>query len=113
VQLFDAGNEILPGVAALATYGHTPGHMSFEIRQGQTAALVLGDAIGNHHVGFRKPEWPSGSDQDQDQAIASRKMLLDRLAHEQMQLVGFHLPGGGIGRAEVAPEGFRFVGGRS
>lgn len=108
VTFFDDGDEILPGIAALATHGHTPGHMSFDIG-GQ--ALVLGDAIGNHHVAFRQPDWVSGSDQDGQAAVAARTMLLDRAVSENMTLVGFHLPDGGIGRAEKAGDHYRFVGG--
>lgn len=110
VQLFDADQEILPGIAAVSTPGHTPGHMAFEIRQGNTAALVVGDAIGNHHVAFRRPAWHSGSDQDAETAAATRQVLFDRLTHEDLTLIGFHLPGGGIGRAEKAGDGYRFVG---
>ena len=109
VQLFVDGQEILPGIAALATPGHTPGHMAFEVRQGTEAALVVGDAIGNHHVAFRKPAWESGSDQDASTAVASRKMLFDRLTSEALPLVGFHLPSGGMGRVEPDGDGFRFV----
>ncbi len=109
VTLFDDGQEVLPGIAAIASPGHTPGHMAFEVRGGNTSAMILGDAIGNHHVAFRRPDWRSGSDQDADLAIKSRKMLLDRLSSEQMALVGFHLPEGGIGRAETGADGYRFV----
>lgn len=109
VVLFDDGEEILPGIAAVASHGHTPGHMSFEIRNGSDAAMVIGDAIGNHHVAFRKPGWSSGSDQDYETAAATRMALFDRLVSEKMQLVGFHLPGGGMGRAEAADDGFRFI----
>ncbi|MCV3272788.1 MBL fold metallo-hydrolase [Roseobacter sinensis] len=109
VTLFEDGEEILPGIAAVATPGHTPGHMSFELRNGPDAAMVVGDAIGNHHVAFRRPDWRSGSDQDMDQAAETRRMLLDRLSREKMQLVGFHLPGGGIGRAEATEDGYHFL----
>ncbi len=110
VEFFDDGQEILPGVAAIASNGHTPGHMSFELRNGSDAAMVVGDAIGNHHVAFARPDWPSGADQNAEQAIAARRRLLDRLSAEQMTLVGFHLPGNGIGRAEVSGDGYRFIG---
>lgn len=110
VAFFDDGDEVLPGISAISTPGHTPGHMAFEIRQGSDAALVVGDAIGNHHVAFRKPDWESGSDQDAATAVATRRMLFDRLTSEQMAMVGFHLPGGGIGRADVDGDGYRFVG---
>ncbi len=113
VEFFDDGQEILTGVQAVASYGHTPGHMSFELRSGSESAMVLGDAIGNHHIAFARPGWPSGADQDMEQAIATRQRLFDRLTSEQMTLIGFHLEGGGIGRAERAEDGYRFVpGGR-
>jgi len=109
VELFDGGQEILPGIAAVSSPGHTPGHMSFEIRNGSDAAMIIGDAIINHHVAFRRPDWPSGSDQDVTEAINTRKMLFDRLTAEKMRLVGFHLPEGGFGYAEAFNGGFQFV----
>ena len=109
VELFDDGDELLPGIAAIASFGHTPGHMAFEVRQGGDAALVVGDAIGNHHVAFARPDWASGADQDTEAAIDARTRLLDRLASEGMTMVGFHLPDGGIGRVERAEGAYRFV----
>lgn len=111
VAFFDDGDEVLPGIAAVSTPGHSPGHMAFEVRQGSTAALVVGDALGNHHVAFRKPGWQSVSDQDGPTAAATRLRLLDRLTAEDLALVGFHLPGGGMGRAEKDGGAYRFIGG--
>ncbi len=109
VVFFDDGDEVIPGIAALSTPGHTPGHMGFEIRQGSETVLIVGDAIGNHHVAFRKPQWESGSDQDAALAVQTRKVLFDRLTSEQMKLVGFHLPDGGMGRVEKDGDAYRFV----
>ena len=109
VTLFDDGDEILPSIAALSSPGHTPGHMAFEVRQGSEAALIVGDAIGNHHVAFRKPGWESGSDQDAAAAVQTRKMLFDRLTSEQMTIIGFHLPRGGMGQVDRDGDGYRFV----
>ncbi|MDJ0859195.1 MAG: MBL fold metallo-hydrolase [Dinoroseobacter sp.] len=109
VEFFDDGDEVLPGIAAISTPGHTPGHMAFEVRQGSNAALIVGDAIGNHHVAFRKPFWESGSDQDASTAVATRKVLFDRLTAEDLAIVGFHLPNGGLGRVESDGDGFRFM----
>ncbi|MDU8942676.1 MBL fold metallo-hydrolase [Ovoidimarina sediminis] len=109
VVLFDDGAEILPGIAAVATHGHTPGHMSFEIRSGGDSAMVVGDAIVNHHVALAMPAAPGGSDQDPDMAAATRLRLIDRLVSEDMALVGFHLPDGGMGRITPDGDGFRFV----
>jgi len=109
VTLFDDGEEVLPGIAAVASYGHTPGHMAFELRQGGAAAMVVGDALANHHVALRHPDWESGSDQDMATAAATRAVLLERLAGADMSVVGFHLPGGGMGRIDRDGDGFRFL----
>jgi Zn-dependent hydrolases, including glyoxylases len=109
VTFFEDGTEILPGVAARLTPGHTPGHMSFELRDGSESLMVLGDAIGNHHVAFERPDWESGSDQDAATAASTRVALFDQLVSAQMPVAGFHLPGG-LGRVERHPEGgYRFV----
>lgn len=109
IELFEDGQEILPGVAARLTPGHTPGHMSFEARSGSQAVMILGDAIGNHHVAFAKPDWLSGSDQDPALAAKTRLALLDQLSAEATAIIGFHLPGGGAGRVERAGGAYRFA----
>lgn len=110
ITFFNDGEEILPSIAARATFGHTPGHMAIQIGSGTESVMVLGDCIGNHHVAFEQPTWISGSDQDGDMGAATRTMLLDQLAAEQMHIIGFHLPYPGIGRAEKRGDGYVFVG---
>ena len=109
MMLFKDGEEVLPGVAARLTPGHTPGHMSFEVRSGSESVMIVGDAIGNHHVAFARPDWRSGSDQDEELAAKTRIALLDSIATDQMRMIGYHLPEGGLGRAERADEGYKFV----
>ncbi|MEO1138153.1 MAG: MBL fold metallo-hydrolase [Pseudomonadota bacterium] len=106
---FNPGDEILPGVMAHASFGHTPGHMAFELRSGSESLMVVGDAIGNHHVAVERPDWPSGSDQDPELGAKTRQRLLDQLATDKMTLLGFHLPGGGIGRIERTADAYCFV----
>lgn len=108
VRLLVDGEEPLPGIAARLTPGHTPGHMAFEIA-GPTPMMVLGDCIANHHVAFERPDWLSGSDQDTALAAETRGALLDRLAADGFIISGYHLPGGGIGRAEKTDTGYRFT----
>ena len=56
INLFDNNEEITDGIKALLTPGHSPGHMSFEVGKSSQKALVIGDALNNHHIAFRKPE---------------------------------------------------------
>lgn len=108
-EFFDDGDEILTGIEAVASFGHTPGHMSFGIA-GTEPAFVIGDAVSNDHVSFAHPEWRLGSDQNADTAAATRVALMDRLAAEQAIVAGFHFGGAGIGRIERDGSGYRFIG---
>jgi glyoxylase-like metal-dependent hydrolase (beta-lactamase superfamily II) len=110
ISLFEDDQEILPGVASRLTAGHTPGHMSFEVRMGDESVMIVGDSIVNHHVAFEQPAWHSGSDQDAPMGADTRVSLLNQLSDAQMRLIGFHLPNGGLGRAERSGDGFVFVG---
>lgn len=107
LQFFEAGDEVLPGIEAISSPGHTPGHMAFQVED----TLILGDAIANHHVAFARPDWKSGNDQDPDLAAQTRRALFDRITADNLRIVGFHLPEGGIGRVDRTSDGYRFVSG--
>jgi glyoxylase-like metal-dependent hydrolase (beta-lactamase superfamily II) len=109
LSTFKGGEEVLPGIAAIATPGHTPGHMSFEIRSGSDSMMVLGDTLTHALLAFAHPQIATGADQDGDLAVATRKSLLDRLASEKISFIGYHLPNGGRGRAERAGSAYRLV----
>ncbi len=108
IQLFEFGAEVLPGVEAVDTRGHTPGHASFTIYDGTQSLMVVGDAITSQ-VSFSRPQWRSGSDQDAMAGIKTRENLLDRLATDETQICAFHLPNGGIGRVERHNGHYRFT----
>lgn len=109
ITLFEPGAEVLPGVEAVDTAGHTPGHMSYMLHGGSEPVLVAGDAILHFAVSFEHPSWPSGSDQDPELGIATRKKLLDRLAADKAMLTAYHLPTPGEGRVEREGSAYRFV----
>lgn len=106
---FAEGQEILPGVLAHLTPGHTPGHMAFEIAIGTSTAMVIGDAIGNDHIALARPDWPTGADQDESLGARTRARLVERLSSEHMLVAGFHLSGTGLGRIDRSGDGFTFV----
>ncbi|RMH46793.1 MAG: MBL fold metallo-hydrolase [Alphaproteobacteria bacterium] len=108
--LFEGETEVLPGVLAIPTHGHSPGHTSFAIATDGGQILVTGDAITNSHMAFERPEWHSGSDQDLEAGAATRVRLLDRIVAEDMTLIGYHIEHPGIGRAErTGKNRYRFV----
>ncbi|KGF70272.1 metallo-beta-lactamase [Hoeflea sp. BAL378] len=109
ITLFSPGAEVLPGVEAVDTSGHTPGHMSFLLHGGPEPVLVAGDAITHFAVSFAHPSWPSGSDQDPGKGVETRLRLLDRLAADKAALTAYHLPAPGEGRVERDGTAYRFV----
>ena len=109
VSRFTPGSEVLPGIEAFDTSGHTPGHTSFVIHQGSDSLMVVGDVLTNAEYSFSHPEWEMGTDSDAAQGVAARKALLDRLATDKTHLVGYHLPHPGTGRVEKKDTGFVFV----
>ena len=104
-----AGADILPGLAAIDTGGHTPGHCSILLRSGTEQLLIGGDVLGHPLISFAAPDWRWGTDLDADRGAAARRRTLDMLAADKIALVGYHLPWPGVGRVERKDTAFRYV----
>ena len=70
IQLFNWGDEVLPGLEAMDTSGHTPGHTSFALHQDSHSIVVLGNALIHSVFSFHKPFWSSGSDPNPEKGIS-------------------------------------------
>ncbi len=108
VTMLKPGDDIVAGIRALDTSGHTPGHMSFEVEGGE-GLVITGDAVGLPAMYFPHPDWKLAFDADHDLAISRRKALLDRAATEKTKLLGFHWPYPGVGHAERKDSAYRYV----
>ncbi len=108
VKFVNGGDEVLPGIEAVATPGHTPGHLSFMVH-GAEPVMIIGDAISNAVLSFSRPAWPTASDQDEQKGIETRLALLDRLATDGVRAIGFHFPHPGAGYVERNDGAFIYV----
>lgn len=54
-RLVDGDSELAPGLDALATFGHTPGHMSFAVTLPDTGTIVLAGDAADLHVNISRP----------------------------------------------------------
>ena len=108
VTMMSPGDEVISGIRAMATPGHTPGHLSFEVSGGD-GLIIVGDVVTTPSVYFPHPRWTFGFDFDDGQAVASRARLLDRAASERPMLLGYHWPYPGVGHAERDGAGYRYV----
>jgi glyoxylase-like metal-dependent hydrolase (beta-lactamase superfamily II) len=104
---FGDGDVVAPGIQAIATPGHTPGHMVIQVADGEDQLLVLGDAISLPYIFVRHPEWHQIFDMDQNLAEQQRWKILRRAADENLRVVGAHFPFPAIGR--IIPDGDSFI----
>ncbi|GHH86293.1 MBL fold hydrolase [Streptomyces sulfonofaciens] len=87
----DDGQEVFPGVSALVTPGHSPGHTTYVVTDpdSEQRVLVLGDAF--HTPGqMTHPEWPSGPDIDIQGVHKARERLLGELERPGTLGFAFH-----------------------
>jgi glyoxylase-like metal-dependent hydrolase (beta-lactamase superfamily II) len=92
VTRYQWGQEIAPGIAAVAAPGHTPGHTAFAITAGTGRLMVMSDTTNNPQVFARNPDWAAVFDMDGDTARTTRHKLLDMAASERMQVSFYHAP---------------------
>ncbi|HZL31680.1 MAG TPA: MBL fold metallo-hydrolase [Pseudolabrys sp.] len=113
VKMFKPGDEIVTGLQVLATPGHIQGHVSLALKGkndlGGDGLIVGGDVLTHPLISFMHPEWRPVADHVPDQAVTTRKMLLDRLASDRSKLIGFHLPYPGLGHVERVGLAYRFT----
>ena len=114
IETFSAGAEVAPGLVAIDTSGHSPGHVSLLLQSGGASLLIGGDALIEPTISFGRPAWPWGPDWDADKGVAARLRTLDMLATDRVRLLGYHLPWPGLGRVERQPSAgpaYRFLAG--
>jgi glyoxylase-like metal-dependent hydrolase (beta-lactamase superfamily II) len=99
------GEEIFPGVRALALAGHTPGHMAYIIDTGTNArVVVVGDAF-HSPAQITHPEWSTVADHDRTQAIAARRTLLTELTRPNTIVFAYHFGDQPFGRVTTDATG--------
>lgn len=89
--------DAVPGVRAMATYGHTPGHTSFIVSSGSAQLIVLGDVTNIPAFNVKNPGWHIMFDQDAPVAEATRRRVFDKAIADKTILTGYHwgMPGAG------------------
>ena len=108
VTQYEAGKEVVPGITAMATHGHTPGHMSHIVASGNSKVYIQGD-VTNIPVFVRNPDWHLFFDQDFAAAEATRRKVYDMLVAEKMMVQGFHYPFPALAYIEKSGDGYREV----
>jgi glyoxylase-like metal-dependent hydrolase (beta-lactamase superfamily II) len=109
LKIFKADTEVLPGILAVAAYGHTPGHTAFMISSKGQSLLATVDSALNNVITMAHPEWHIQFDADKVMAVETRKKLFGEAADKQTRIVAYHFPFPGTGFIVKSGEGFRFI----
>jgi glyoxylase-like metal-dependent hydrolase (beta-lactamase superfamily II) len=109
VTQYDWNKEVAPGITAVATQGHTPGHTSFVVSSGSGKVYVQSDVTHHTALFAGNPGWHVFLDQDPNMAETTRRKVYDMIVAEKLMIQGFHCPFPGLGHLEKAGDGYRFV----
>jgi glyoxylase-like metal-dependent hydrolase (beta-lactamase superfamily II) len=106
---FAADGEIVPGVRAVASPGHTAGHTSYLVESKGQRLLVVGDLIHVGAVQFDDPTVTIAFDADAAGATASRKKVFGEVAVDGSLVGAAHLSFPGLGRLHAAGKSWQWV----
>lgn len=108
ITFIQDGKEVLPGIQAMFTPGHTVGHVSYVLTTGGQSLFLIGDVVHHHIVSMERPKYAFGFDTDPNLGIETRLKTLDMLATNRMPILSFHLSWPGIGHVGRSGDAFRF-----
>lgn len=107
VELVQAGHMLGDHVTLVPTPGHTPGHVSVLVQSGDRAAIITGDALHSTAQCWH-PDWHFLYDADADQAVASRRRLLEQCSESGCLVLGSHFALPSTGHAKADGDAFRW-----
>ena len=109
VTRYEWGQEVAPGITALDTNGHTPGHTSFAVASGNARILIQSDVTNIPELFLRHPDWHVAYDVDPVQAQATRHKFYDMASAEKAMVVGFHFAFPSVGYVERDGNAYRLI----
>jgi len=89
------------------TPGHTPGHASVRLEDGDAAAVITGDLM-HHPIQVAEPAWGSHFDTDVAEARKTRRAFCERYAGTDALVLGTHFHHPTAGRIVPHGETWRF-----
>ncbi|MGH6670521.1 MAG: MBL fold metallo-hydrolase [Xanthobacteraceae bacterium] len=89
--------EEFAGFTPVVAPGHTPGHTCWLLAAGRAGFMAFGDVVHLSAIQILHPDTALTYDLDKDQAITSRRRILDMAASERLAIAGAHVNAPGFG----------------
>jgi glyoxylase-like metal-dependent hydrolase (beta-lactamase superfamily II) len=88
---FDAGTTLAAGLDARPAVGHTPGSTVYVVSDAGERLVLLGD-VAHHPLELTQDGWSFRFDHSKEQAIASRREIVEEFANTPTLLAAGHFP---------------------
>ncbi|WP_338474551.1 MBL fold metallo-hydrolase [Pseudomonas sp. MS646] len=109
VKTFSGPTTLVPGITAIPTPGHTPGHSVYRVESQGESIDFWGDLLHVGPVQFARPDVTVTFDVDQDRARAQRQQQFKASANEARLSAAAHLPFPGIGHLRAQAGHYEWV----
>lgn len=101
--------ELVAGIRAIVTRGHTPGHAMYVIESKGQKLVLWGDLMHQAAVQFLDPSVTVTFDTDQTLAARQRRAAYQAAAKEGHWVGASHLPFPGLGHLRADGKGYQYV----
>jgi glyoxylase-like metal-dependent hydrolase (beta-lactamase superfamily II) len=109
LTLFECGDALPGGLVALATPGHTPGHVSILCPTGSDTLVITGDVL-HHAWQFSTPDTTCRVDVDAAAAARTRRRFAQRCVDERLIVCGTHFADAPLGTVQaLGPGAYTFT----
>ena len=105
------GDEVAPGIAAIDTAGHTPGHISLLVASGSDKLLYHCRCRAERAHLLRASRLAAPRGHGRRQGRHQPPALLDMAATDKLQVLSYHIPFPGLGRVERKGSAYAWVAG--
>jgi glyoxylase-like metal-dependent hydrolase (beta-lactamase superfamily II) len=109
VKTFDGETELVPGIRAVATPGHTPGHSFYAVESQGQKLVIWGDVMHAAAVQFPDPSVTIAFDTDSKLAGPVRKKAFADAAKAGYWVAIAHVAFPGIGHLRAEGKGYQWV----
>jgi glyoxylase-like metal-dependent hydrolase (beta-lactamase superfamily II) len=103
------GQEVVSGMQAFSTPGHTVGHTSFVISSQGDSIVYVGDLGHQPILQMENPRAEFARDTDPEQGVSSRLRIFDMVASGKIPIVAYHFPWPGVGHVTKNGDNYRYV----
>ena len=108
LQLLKPEGEITHGLSLIPAPGHSPAQSAILVSSRNDQLIHMADVAHRSDTGLQHPEWSILFDYDSQEAIQTRKRMLDWVATDRTLVMGYHFAFPAIGHVERSGGAYRW-----